>query len=53
MVKPIVTEKFNPNDYECTAGVCPCLDDPKCETCSLKRKKNEKKGYNKGTRFCR
>lgn len=32
-------EKFNPSDYVCTAGVCPCLDDPCCEGCSLKRLK--------------
>lgn len=33
-----IEEKFNPSDYVCTAGVCPCLDDPECERCSLKRK---------------
>lgn len=39
-------EKFNPSDYVCTAGVCPYLDDPECERCSLKRlKKVEAKEY--------
>lgn len=28
---------FNPDDYECIAGVCPFLDHPRCESCTLKR----------------
>ena len=32
--------KFNPDDYECLAGVCPDLSDEEhCETCTLKRLK--------------
>jgi hypothetical protein len=32
--------RFNPDDYECLAGVCPDLSDEEhCENCSLKRLK--------------
>ena len=32
--------RFNPEDYECLAGVCPDLsDEDHCETCTLKRLK--------------
>ena len=32
--------QFNPDDYECLAGVCPDLSDEEhCENCSLKRLK--------------
>lgn len=38
--KELPKNKFNPDDYECLAGVCPDLsDDNHCETCILKRLK--------------
>lgn len=38
--KDLSENKFNPDDYECLAGVCPDLsDDNHCETCTLKRLK--------------
>jgi len=38
--KDLSENKFNPDDYECLAGVCPDLsDEDHCETCTLKRLK--------------
>ncbi|KAF5072867.1 hypothetical protein DSECCO2_197550 [anaerobic digester metagenome] len=40
-IKDLSENKFNPDDYECLAGVCPDLSDEEhCETCTLKRLKN-------------
>ena len=37
-IKDLSENKFNPDDYECLAGVCPDLSDENhCETCTLKR----------------
>ena len=39
--KDLSENKFNPDDYECLAGVCPDLsDEDHCETCTLKRLKD-------------
>lgn len=39
-IKDLPENKFNPDDYECLAGVCPDLSDEEhCETCTLKRLK--------------
>ena len=39
-LKDLSENKFNPDDYECLAGVCPDLSDEEhCETCTLKRLK--------------
>lgn len=38
--KDLSENKFNPDDYECLAGVCPDLSDENhCETCTLKKLK--------------
>ena len=40
-VKDLSEKKFNPDDYECLAGVCPDLsDEDHCETCTLKKLKH-------------
>ena len=39
-IKDLSENKFNPDDYECLAGVCPDLsDEDHCETCTLKKLK--------------
>lgn len=43
-VKDLSANKFNPDDYECFAGVCPDLSDENhCETCTLQEQSNFKK----------
>lgn len=40
-IKYLSENKFNPDNYECFAGVCPDLSDEEhCKTCTLKRLKN-------------